>query len=159
MLSKVESRGKKEHQTLMINIAEQRARIDQVEGKIDRVSDSIIRSEESSNCKIDSIATKADTIESSITSLRSIGEQAMAILAKFPSEMRNLLRKITETNVQTYNLLLELQQSAPPSPTMLLESNIIFEDALGRVTKLPYEYFRHWEVCIPQLPSISVSQS
>ena len=139
----------------MTNIAEERAQIDMIDGKIDQVKDSIFRSDNSSSSKLDSVTIKADAIQSSVTGLRSIGEQAMAVLSKLPFEMRDLLRKIMETNVQVYNLLLRMQQSTPTSPTTLLESNIVFEDALGRITKLPYEYFRHWEVGILYLPRIS----
>jgi len=42
--------------------------------------------------------------------------------------------------------MLQMQQNISPRPTNLLESNIRFEDALGEIKELPYEYFRHWEV-------------
>jgi hypothetical protein len=43
-------------------------------------------------------------------------------------------------------VLSKIQNNLPKSPTTILESNIIFEDAMGRVQGLPYQWFQHWKM-------------
>jgi hypothetical protein len=75
--------------------------------------------------------------------LQSVGKQILDFLGSFSSEFRDMLRKITQTDIRIYQLLLKVQQDIAATPTNLLNSNISFEDALGRRRELPYEYFRH----------------
>jgi hypothetical protein len=49
-------------------------------------------------------------------------------------------------NLEIYLLLLKIHESMPRSPTRLIQDNIVFGDALGRVKSLEFEYFRHWRV-------------
>ena len=80
-------------------------------------------------------------------SLGRIGQHVMDFVTTFPAEMRGLLRAILQSNWQLYQLLRASQHRLGPSPTGLLDSNIVFEDALGQVQELPYQTCRHWEVC------------
>lgn len=82
-------------------------------------------------------------------------KQAVEFVTSFPSELRELLQKILALNFKIYNLLLH-PQSPIKSPSLLLESNIRFEDALGRFRELPYEWFRYWEVSYPLKLQFSV---
>ena len=51
-----------------------------------------------------------------------------------------------QANLQTYGLLRSIQDNMIRTPKFDLSDCICFEDALGRIKQLPYEYFRHWEV-------------
>jgi hypothetical protein len=94
---------------------------------------------------LDTLSSSARSVETSVLSLRNTGQQILQFIHGFPQEIRELLQKILRTNLQLYHVLLQFQSNLAKSPTMLLESNIIFEDALGRTQNLPYEWFRHWE--------------
>ncbi|KEF62857.1 uncharacterized protein A1O9_00830 [Exophiala aquamarina CBS 119918] len=47
--------------------------------------------------------------------------------------------------MQIYTILVTSQSSINATPSLLLDSNIQFEDALGRKSPLPYQWFHHWE--------------
>ena len=73
-------------------------------------------------------------------------DQILALMINFPSDMRDMLKRILLHNSLIYQAMLQIQRNTARSPTGLLESNIKFEDALGEVMQLPYAYFRYWEV-------------
>lgn len=98
------------------------------------------------NTRLDSISSATSSIQSSVMSLRDLSEQVTRFLSTFPTDIRGLLQKILRTNLQIYWLLLRSQTNVSASPSLLSQSNIQFEDALGRVKELPFEWFRHWEV-------------
>lgn len=52
-----------------------------------------------------------------------------------------------QSNLQIYNLLRSMRNKLIQTPQFALSDSILFEDALGRVKPLPYEWFRRWEVC------------
>lgn len=104
---------------------------------------------ESTNSRLDSISSSTKSLQTSVLSLRDIGQQVINFLETFPKEIRELLHKILQMNFQIYSLLLHSQSNIGTSPTLLLESNIRFEDALGRVRELPYQWFRYWEASFP----------
>ena len=95
---------------------------------------------------LESVDARVDKIDHSIVQARQFGQQIMDYLNAFSGKIQGLLRAILQSNLQTYQLMLQMQQNVPPRPTNLLESNIRFEDVLGELKELPYEYFRHWEV-------------
>lgn len=47
--------------------------------------------------------------------------------------------------------ILKTMKAIVATPTMLLRDNIWFEDALGRITSLPYAHFRHFPVFMTRL--------
>jgi hypothetical protein len=96
--------------------------------------------------RLDNVAEATSSIRGAITNIHSVGQQILAFLGTFPAEIRGILRKISQTDMQIYSLLLQVHKDIATKPTNLLQSNIKFEDALGRVRELPYEYFRNWEV-------------
>ena len=55
----------------------------------------------------------------------------------------SLLRFLYPYSVQ---VLASLQSTIHRAPLLLAADTIIFEDVLGRTSKLQYEYFRHWNV-------------
>jgi len=95
---------------------------------------------------LESIYGRVDRMDHSVVQARHFGQQIMDYLNAFSGRIQGLLRLILQSNLQTYQLMLQMQQNISPRPTNLLESNIRFEDALGEIKELPYEYFRHWEV-------------
>jgi hypothetical protein len=96
----------------------------------------------------DQIAASRAAFETSVVSVRDIGRQILCFINSFPREIRALLQKILRTNIQTYYLLLHFQNNLTSNPSISSGRNICFEDALGRSHRLPYEWFRHWEVCV-----------
>lgn len=86
------------------------------------------------------------SLQGSFMGLRSMCLEMLAILQKLPTDLLAIIREIQSSNVQIYALLLKIASSVPASPTWLLSSNIRFEDALGVIWELPYEYFKHWEI-------------
>ena len=98
------------------------------------------------HAKLNTISSKVDTVQDSIMRLRSLGEQVIGYLSIFPFRMQGLLRAILQTNVQSYQILVQMKEGTLRNPVAHLESDIKFEDALGQVRYLPYEHFRYWEV-------------
>lgn len=119
--------------------------------QFNEIKGTISQASETSSRRLESVSTKLDNAHDSVMSLRSTGERILSCLASFPREFRDLLQQILQRKWQMYQILLSIQRSMARSPTGLLGSNIKFEDALGEYTELPYELFRHWEVCTPTL--------
>jgi hypothetical protein len=172
-LSKLESRGGQRHGELISKIGEHRSRLDKLTTQVEEVKEEVVQSRDTAigatkrmgcdvQSKFDTITQNTTNItenlatlsidmastRTSLMNLRSLGVQIMAFLRTFPSELRDLLQTILRTNTQMYFMLLNLQNSVSTSPTLLLQSNIRFEDALGVVRELPHEWFRHWEVVL-----------
>jgi hypothetical protein len=101
---------------------------------------------EDHGARLEAISSSLKSMQTSLLNLRSLGERMLQSITTLPSDIRDLLRKILRSNMQIYYLLLQNQNTLSPTPTMLLQSNIRFEDALGVVRELPYQWFRHWEV-------------
>ncbi|CAI6319690.1 unnamed protein product [Periconia digitata] len=83
---------------------------------------------------------------STLMILRDIGMQIVEFIKTFPLELRGLLQQIIHGNLQNFHVLLAIQNSISPSPSLLCNSNIRFEDGRGVVRMLPFEWFRYWEV-------------
>ena len=92
------------------------------------------------------VNAKVDSVNHSVVQTRNLGQQVMKYLGTFSKRFQGPLRAILQSNLQMYQLLLQIQRNIGPQPSNLLESNIRFEDALGEIKELPYQYFRHWEV-------------
>ncbi|KAI9783622.1 MAG: hypothetical protein M1816_001213 [Peltula sp. TS41687] len=144
-MSRIESRGKRDHKDLMTKILEQRQSLHLLDDGIQAVTDQISQSQGSLETRLDVMSTTANNLQTSVMNLRGLGSQVIAFMGTFSAEFQVLLRKIIHTDQQMYNLLLQIQQRISASPTTTLQSNIKFEDVLGRTRELPYEYFRHWE--------------
>jgi hypothetical protein len=97
---------------------------------------------------IEHISSVVTNTQTTLISLRDAGFHIQHFLRTFPAELRSYLRSILQSNMRMYSILLQIQDSVAARPTLRLDSNIKFEDALGVVRDLPYEWFRHWEVPI-----------
>lgn len=96
---------------------------------------------------IDTVSKDLSNVLTSLKGLRETAWQAKRFLCIFPAEIRALIQSIVRSNTQMYMLLLKIHNSITTSPSDQGSSKIKLEDALGVVRELPYEWFRHWEVC------------
>ena len=151
MVSRIDSRLKTDNQDVVQKMTEHRQQLDRVEiGVLDM--DQRLKQEQTANENtLEGIKTTVDQSRSAIFSLRTLSAQITTFIRSFPRELRDCMRRLLQDNYNTYQIMLQIQRSVAARPTTLLDSNIKFEDALGRTRELPYEYFRHWEVCIRKL--------
>jgi hypothetical protein len=98
--------------------------------------------------KLDSISTDVVSVATSVSHFGGILSNVVRFLRSIRSETRAALQQILQTNMQTYAMLVASQNNIDMTPSLLLESNIQFEDAVGRTSSLPYQWFRHWEVSV-----------
>ncbi|KAI9864391.1 MAG: hypothetical protein M1813_003311 [Trichoglossum hirsutum] len=169
-LSEMESRARGEHSNLLSRVIDLRAGVNDVRQEAQEIKEELVHKQaehavqqmEAANdlnnkvdtinesishntSQLNSISSTTSSIQTSIVSLRNLGGQFIQFINTFLAEMRELLQRVLRTNLQIYYMLLFSQSGMGRSPSLLLQSNIRFEDALGRVRELPYEWFRHWE--------------
>ena len=147
----IDTRTKQQHGTLMSKIAEQRAKLHQVQSSVERIDNRMEGMENNSRA----ICSKLDETYLSVTSLRSLGEQIMAFIRTFPHEICDLLQGIMQANWRTYQAVMKIQERLAQLPTSLHDSNIQFTNVLGEYRELPYEYFCQWEVRVHDPYAIS----
>lgn len=170
-LSTHESRAGKRHNLLMMNIEMHRSKLDSLSKEAREVKEQLVNSQRSTSKKIRNLEQKLDSKLGKLTenitrlaqsykvlktglsssgvsllNLRGLPAQIIAFIGTFPSEIRNLLAKILHINMQMYSTLLRVQDQLASSPTLNSLACIIFEDGLGVVRELPYEWFKYWEV-------------
>lgn len=150
MEQRLEKQQDGESSKLLSKAAEHRVALDNMERRITNIEEGIKHAAQASKNGLEALSSDINASREAVMSLGDIGKQAMTFLCTFPSEMRSLLRKILQSNWQIYQLLLNIQKNPSQSPTGLLDSNIKFEDAMGELYELPYEYFRYWEVWTPR---------
>lgn len=136
----------RDHSELLSKATEHRAALENMKGRIVSIEDGMKHAAQASKAGHDSLSANVHATTTAVMSLRGVGQQIMSFISTFPAEMRDLLRQIMQSNCQIYQMLLSIQQCPVQSPTGLLDSNIRFEDAMGELSELPYEYFRYWEV-------------
>lgn len=149
-LSKMEAnlgkRREKEHSELLSKVAEHRSTLDSLGERITNIKDRIQQAAQTSDEKLEALSSDVEATKAAVMSFRGVKQQITSVFSAFPLEMRDLLQKIHQSNLQIYHILLRIQQSPTQSPTQSLDSNIQFEDAMGELIPLPYVYSRHWEV-------------
>lgn len=145
-----EKQQDRENSKLLSKAAEHRAALENMESRITDIEAGIKHVAQASKDGFEALSSEMHATGAAVMSLRDIGKEVINFLCTFPSEMRNMLRDILQSNWQIYQLLLNLQKTPGQSPTGLLDSNIKFEDAMGELYELPYEYFRYWEVRTPR---------
>ena len=159
-MSRLEKRENEEHTILMHKVEDQDTAIREVGSRTQEILSHQTRAQDSMQSgfeslerglnhadeRIENVSKETTSIQTSLISIRSIGEQLLYFIRTFPAEIRQMLQNVVATNMRTYTLLLQIQGDITRPPTMLLQDNIWFEDAMGRVRRLPYTWFRHWEV-------------
>ena len=141
----MKARQEQEHKDLISKIAEHRAYISKVAEDVALIGEHARLDSASTQQELAAVSQKIDDVTGSITSIRNVGEQLLTYVAKFPKEIRDLLRVIVQRNWQMYQLLLKIQDNTSRSPTSIQNSNIRFTNALGEYRELPYEFFCQWE--------------
>ncbi len=159
-LSSMNTQIKREHSDLMTKVAEHRAGLHQVQKTVDNIEGRMEGIETARHDEFKAVSSKAEETQSSLTSLRNLGEQIMSFIRTFPQEIRDLLQSIVQSDWRTYQAVLQIQDRLARAPSSLHDFNIRFVNALGEYRELPYEHFCHWEVCTPLpvallIPSIS----
>lgn len=181
-VSTLESRGSRQHSELLRNIEAHRSNLHGLARTVVEVKDDVVQSRQAASkeisdlgtdiqCRLDDISEntveltqnlsalsfEVSSTQRSILSLRGLGAQILAFLRTFPADVRELLQRVIHTNMQMYYVLLRIQDKVSAPPSLLSQSNIRFEDALGVVRELPHEWFKHWEVGYPMLQSLMQS--
>jgi len=145
-LSKISAEMRSSVQGLEEKIARHHAILYSVQEHTQNINDRTKLAQVTDRGILKSVCAEVDRMDHSVVQVRHLGQQIMDYLDAFFEKIQGPLRAILQSNVQTYQLMLQMQQNISPRPTNLLESIIRFEDALGEIKELPYEYFRHWEV-------------
>jgi len=145
-LSRISAEMRSSVQGLEGKIAEHHATLYSVQERTQSMDDRTKLAQVADHEILESVCAGVDRMDHSVVQVRHLGQQIMDYLNAFSEKIQGSLRAILQSNLQTYQLMLQMQQNISPRPTNLLESNIRFEDALGEIKELPYEYFRHWEV-------------
>lgn len=127
-------------------LAEHRRALYSVQERMQKLEDTTRSMGSSAELESENHLRRFESTDRSLISIRRLGDQIVSHLNAFPGKIQGLLQAILQSNIKSYQMLLKLQKDIPPRPTNILESNIRFEDALGEVRYLPYEYFQHWEV-------------
>ncbi|KAL8714822.1 MAG: hypothetical protein Q9220_001335 [cf. Caloplaca sp. 1 TL-2023] len=146
----IEGRAKENDQGVAEKLTGQRHQLDRVEAGINDLDQRLAREQTATNQKISDLGATTTTSNAAILSLRDISGYISTFLASFPQEFRGFIQRVLQDNWNMYQVLLQIRDRIPAQPTTLIDSNIKFEDALGRTKELPYEFFRHWEVDIAQ---------
>ena len=141
-LSKLSAEMRSSIQGLEEKITEHHAILHSVQERNQSMDDRIRLAQVADRQILESVCAGVDRMDHSAVEARHSGKQIMDYLNAFSGKIQGHL----QSNLQTYQLMLQTQQNIAPRPTNLLKSNIRFEDALGEIKELPYEYFRHWEV-------------
>ncbi|KAF2446132.1 hypothetical protein P171DRAFT_519710 [Karstenula rhodostoma CBS 690.94] len=77
--------------------------------------------------------------------LREIGLQLCRLLLESTVKLIALARYFISISPQLLVTISHIWRIFPTTSRMSLQDLILFEDVLGRVHRLPYEYFRHWD--------------
>ena len=74
--------------------------------------------------------------------------------ATLSAEALELLKRMLQTNLEIHALLLRLQEQMPQTLRMPTNTLFYFQDVLGRIHELPYDWFRHWEIFAAMLKHV-----
>jgi hypothetical protein len=172
-VSTLESRGSTRHSELLGNIAEHSARLRSLSNAIGEVKEGVTLSQQALSGELGGIKTQLRTeflhyhsqllgevskAQQSLLDLQYLGAQNLELFRTFPEEVRCLLQTANRANMEMYNVLLAIQGQVAPSPSLLSSSNIEFEDGLGIIRHLPYEWFKHWEVSCPPFRFLLIAE-
>ncbi|KAH8742784.1 hypothetical protein BGZ57DRAFT_382080 [Hyaloscypha finlandica] len=95
--------------------------------------------------------TAVGTNCSSIVCPKQVVDRILEVVTALSVELRGLLKRILNTNLQVYTFLQNLQPNIARSPLLQQSDSIQFEDVLGRTKHLPYQFFRYWPMLVTYL--------
>ena len=119
-----------------------------------RVDQRLERIEELQCQTLTSIPTATQHITAYVDRIIDILRPLLGVLQEFSVEALELLKRMLQTNLEVHALLLRLQGQMPQTPRMPTNSLFYFQDVLGRVHKLPCDWFRHWDIFAAMLKHI-----
>lgn len=166
-----ESRAGIRHNQLMMNIEMHRSKIDSLAKEARGMKDETVNVQRITNRRICDLESNLDSklgnisenttrlarsynalkaglfsTRVSLLTLHSLPAQITTFLSTFSAETRALLERILQINMQIYSTLYRIQDQLASSPSLASSECILFEDGLGIVRELPYEWFKYWEV-------------
>lgn len=163
-LSRLEARSSKHHDDVLVKFGSQQQDLEQLSDKMDRTRDKLMNhvstattsvqkeledvARESSDTRLGVVSLTAAfaSSQASFTDFKDVCLEMLVLLQRLPTDLLTMIQDIQQSIVHMHTLLQSMATSVPASPTLLLSSNIQFEDALGTPWSLQYEYFKHWEV-------------
>ncbi|ORY09896.1 hypothetical protein BCR34DRAFT_602489 [Clohesyomyces aquaticus] len=98
---------------------------------------------------VSQVTSKYSFTVSRVNQLREwqiVGQQLAAILIHIFIKLQKFTKYLLIMSPQLLMFLRASLSSIPRGARLLIQDDIHFEDVLGRVEKLPYEYFHVWEV-------------
>ncbi|KAL8837526.1 MAG: hypothetical protein Q9170_002485 [Blastenia crenularia] len=144
-LSSLDNRTKQEYNASKARDEEHRTATVQVQSAVEGLGDRISIVATAAAAGMETLSDKVDATNSSVYSLRAVGDQIMNFVRTFPKEIRDRLQAITQADWRTYQAVLHIQEQIAQTPSSLHETNIQFTNVLGEHRSLPFEYFCHWE--------------
>ena len=92
------------------------------------------------------VSVAVESTNTQLVSFRTLDAQLLHTLQHLPKQIGETMEQAIRSNLETYAMLRAIHSTVVRSPAYDAADMIMFEDVLGRVRKLPYEYFRHKEV-------------
>lgn len=110
-LSKMSAETRSSFQGLEEKIAEHHTILYSVQEHTQSLDDRIKLAQAADQKKLESIYAGVDRIDHSVVQARHFGQQLMNYLNAFSGKFQGLLRAILHSNLQTYQLMLQMQQN------------------------------------------------
>jgi hypothetical protein len=85
-------------------------------------------------------------ISNNQSSLETLIKSLIRVFGFFSVSALKLLQSILRKDLEIYSLLCQIQANIPRAPHSSQEDTIGFVDVLGRTHRLPYQWFKHWDV-------------
>ncbi|KAL8916910.1 MAG: hypothetical protein Q9208_008274 [Pyrenodesmia sp. 3 TL-2023] len=145
-LTSMSYRAEEEYKVAKARDEEHKAATGQVQSAIQGLEDTMEITATATQASMQTLSDKLNAANTSLHTLKTVGDQILSFVKTFPKEIRDCLQAITQADRRTYQAVLQIQDHISHTPSFLHESNIQFTNVLGEHRSLPYEYFCHWEV-------------
>ena len=119
-----------------------------------RVDQRLERVEELQCQTLTSIPTAIQGITAYVDRIIDVLTPLLGVFQEFSVKVLDLLKKMLQTNLEIHALLLRLQGQIPQNLRMPTTTLFYFQDVLGRVHDLPYDWFRHWDIFAAMLKHV-----
>ena len=119
-----------------------------------RVDQRLERVEELQCQTLTSIPTAIQGITAYVDRIIDVLTPLLGVFQEFSVKALDLLKKMLQTNLEIHALLLRLQGQVPQTLRMPANALFYFQDVLGRVHELPYDWFKHWGIFAAMLEQI-----
>ncbi|KAL8651894.1 MAG: hypothetical protein Q9210_003006 [Variospora velana] len=144
-VSRIDSKLEADNAEVTEKMNEQHGQLSRVEIELQALDRRLDQEYKATDKRLDHIEEATDQSKLAVFSLRTLSSQIATFISSFPREARVYMRRTLQDNFNMYQVLLQIQNCIAARPASSLDSDIRFEDALGRTRNLPYEHFRDWE--------------